>query len=1767
VPFIYGGLENGLKITLFKRSNVSGEDVEVSQCQLQLEGVKVLGSIQNLRNKRGRGERGTISVSYEFIPAISSDWFNSLPPLWTLRLYLVDFRGPETTLQLSLGQTKVETGIKENEKVILELASLKSDDKEFSVRLLGGEVLENVNLKMLDGKTWLHFGNKTCAKILGVSQDASTPFPSSQDVLSIKLDSIQGVNSNSCYVVAQIFPLNQGDQRGHAKFRDFSRSATRGKDADGAIQLNESMQFPWTGTSRPADCRTNPVVHVSLWDETSNQMIAESSLSLQTALQTKTFNLQQITDPKPAILTMETGFSPQGYSSARGQSYPISISVFRATNIPSSTQGLKISIEGYYGSNQSIVLRTKEAFFPDKGSNELVFNESLEFGSVLQSEGNGNIKISIVSSHDIQVAHGEINLTKVHELLESGPRDWISLNLEKPFCSVAGKKPQLLLQLNYLRTTGMNSSRSSDGFQTSILSQAMCLPSSLQSTTPVPGKINLEVLEMKCISHIYNDCTTGWIKVSCGEWSSSTTHISISKASVAQGFTWNFNSKFPLQWSLSEKSIPILDMVFKSQLSSGAFLEQTLESLDLAPFVFSANQTMESWLPVVDVSTNETTALVKVRVAFRINSTSTTKISHNVLNGKIHVHLRGATKLNKMLGSFAELECGLTKVRSAVDEDGGSNPVWNEHFLIPIVDTKETPLLHVSIKDGIKTCGKVSIPVFDYILVHGHVFDASLPLRDVVTGVKVGLVSVSVQALLSQVSNEKTENFKTITIVGGKSLDYSPYNWSGQIEPKIQISQGNRVLHCTNPASWDTKSNPLWNQSFTLSDDEISTKLSVQLLNDCTIEHEQLVGQGILDPINDCDTWVELIGAKDRGLGKVRVVLDSCTNTVAALKDSVQGNRTIIRVSRGRQLKDVHGRVHKASLKLFAVHDNENVLIGESVLQNDGLKKSQRVLEENRMFEWNHEFCVLTQNLMLSVRDERDVQVESIILKDLSPSPTWFDLSLGGQLEISETPIPYIKGILKFTLTEMIGSFPSRYFASDEDGVREFVKLRLDPEGDSVKSSINELHQPLHIQYSNFDKIRNFIVVGLYCDDPDYPENILGQCEIDLSRMFETLKFQDTQVLKHAITGRDMNVSMSFQVELTSMTEEPAIHPADKEMETMKCLTLQRLKGLFYKIDTDGSGEISVNEFVAALTKDKGLVRVLGLTGSNKSVFNAMDSDGNGIVSWDEFQKYCTTQLSKEEGNIEFENKGDESMAPVSKVKRIKKKKMTTKKRKSSILKTRDTTTHSKYDENEMELRRLNDPLELKDKVNELRFELSKMEQENKQLRAERNKKRKSYSKITDDSSLNTIASDNPFKVSPGGDESLAPQDDDSDVISLKKQLRQSVLERQILEANHKFEMQNMNDQTTNNKVSLDEINRKSQEFEEQKSALAEKLAVEKSRRLELSRKLEQSTLKLGLTQNNDQFWKLVKSRALEEEENERLMRAYEIRDVKNKHAIKLQAYFRKIRLQKDYLNEKQARKNGAMKIQSLYRSRTSQQQYQESRKRANGASALIQSSYRGQKTRSEISRLHKAAIQIQCQLRKKKGLLLVEETKRQHMSAVGLQCIFRRHRSLLQVSKKQSQQNTEKQAAVRLQAAIRGNNTRGEFKIKLENEKMKKHEHRAATSIQKHARRKQAKKEKEKQIQVEANREVAACRIQRIVKNRYSKVVSNKENNSQKSTASFTDVNDALQKSKSFVKMYIPKGMTAAKAHESLKERFRHMEKARCPTNSLAEKILGSLR
>jgi len=71
----------------------------------------------------------------------------------------------------------------------------------------------------------------------------------------------------------------------------------------------------------------------------------------------------------------------------------------------------------------------------------------------------------------------------------------------------------------------------------------------------------------------------------------------------------------------------------------------------------------------------------------------------------------------------------------------------------------------------------------------------------------------------------------------------------------------------------------------------------------------------------------------------------------------------------------------------------------------------------------------------------------------------------------------------------------------------------------------------------------------------------------------------------------------------------------------------KQLRWLFEQIDTDGSGDLDLQEMRAAF-KDDDLRREMGVPKDKADdVFNTMDDDSSGAISWEEFKEYfCTTQ-------------------------------------------------------------------------------------------------------------------------------------------------------------------------------------------------------------------------------------------------------------------------------------------------------------------------------------------------------------------------------------------------------------------------------------------------------------------------------------------------------------------------------------------------------------
>uniref|UniRef100_A0A7S2W791 Calmodulin n=1 Tax=Mucochytrium quahogii TaxID=96639 RepID=A0A7S2W791_9STRA len=1363
-----------------------------------------------------------------------------------------------------------------------------------------------------------------------------------------------------------------------------------------------------------------------------------------------------------------------------------------------------------------------------------------------------------------------------------------------------------------------------------------------------------------------------WVVANCSEgWSWSTPHSQqsvVNEKSVR--YTWSSSKKFPLHWSIKERSAPCLKFEVKMQTSDGQMIRKTFQAVDLAGFVLCPGEELETWLLESDPAGFPGKLHVRLQFDTRKQKNLRDKKSlkapsKGILNGRLHVHLRGGTKLVRPTNSSSPL-CALLDVysagtsaqaaamRSRIDEDGGSNPTWNEHFVSPVqVGNGMVPILNIIVQTAEREpIGLTSVPLFDSIFLDGHVLDARLPVRPwdeaAASQNKIGELGVSVQVLLDG-SPTSTEDVSAaapfvVTVLDGESFDYSGYDWNGQIEPAVQVVLNGSDERQTNAVSHDSRASPAWNRKLYFPSLPKNDRFTVSLLNDNTLSEECKViacAHVQLRPLGTQSTQKQIAELKcpdsDSIVGKLHLSVEDTNLTLGGgcwqgtLSEQDRKQMELLQASayikvgvcRGRKFRDSIGRVHKAIVRLVCISKNSEPekIIGETDLENDGLRKSQRI-KEDRCFVWNHDFSfkrgdfnfasskfllrVIDCTMTGPMKDIGEVDISGMIKGmdgkgDVANDPAWVDLnpvtdnSEGiqpdkgcGSLQFHVDQIEPRRGLLSLKVKDVVGNLTSRSFALLGDNVSEFVKARVEPDGITARTKSNSLSDMLELEFSNCDENRDTLSVSLLCDDPDLIENVLGKCSLNIQRVIGAPNTWHTfmEPLSHAVTGKPLDCKVSCEVKLSTKrttldtSANPStvsLPPVDANTEAIKCLTAKRLKSIFYKIDRDGSGTVSQDEFITAMHEDLDIVDILGSQVQNaRKLFDDLDSNKDGELSWDEFQKVCVQQAelagssanaSQGEGDHFFQAQvgGDEAFAPVgdgpqmetsrqpetqrssssssgkSSRANTRKKPLRPGKRRKSFtrpIRTRDTQTFEKHDENMMARRDLDDPHELKAQIRALREEKRNVEEECRMLKLESRRSRgKNQRKISETNRLmshalsgttgpqpetsmtddvrielekrlllleaeNIALKERPdvFSATGGGDESFAPVQDDTPEhdTSTKVKLRQLELEKQQQQELHDKELEALRAENQRAQNELADI-------QERQEAL-EREAAEKASRLELEK---QNTKKLHATLNELNFermqyapidgddkagrnrYRLVQMMALEAEQTRLLEDARSKRKEQNAAAARLQSAIRGCKDRAKFKEAKATRSFAAVVLQASYRARKAKQNYDSEREQVSGASRSIQAAYRGRLARKDLAYKQKAAARIQGGFRGRKDREKVDKLKRERASALAIQRQLRRRKSTKAVHQLRTQKQKETDAAILLQSHVRANQGRHSFNLKKDKWEQEQKEERSATSIQKIVRRKQARRDVKKAEQLKRGNHSAAYKIQKNVRKR----------------------------------------------------------------------------
>ncbi|CAK9002104.1 Abnormal spindle-like microcephaly-associated protein homolog [Durusdinium trenchii] len=1182
---------------------------------------------------------------------------------------------------------------------------------------------------------------------------------------------------------------------------------------------------------------------------------------------------------------------------------------------------------------------------------------------------------------------------------------------------------------------------------------------------------------------------------------------------------------------------------------------------------------------------------------------------------------------------------------SSWETDGQDLRIWDEHFVLRLSSTStHNPVVTAEVlaqeqDGGILVVGRSQIVLCDSLLLEGHVFEGDLPVRTadarVTTNTKRGQLRISCQVLLDNFAEVQQDTARLttrtssrpgfkLTLLRAEELDYGMHRRAGRVAPFVRVSFGKHCLSSFGICHED-RVNPMWNQSWVLDRAPKSSEVRVELRDENVLDKtDALIAAGLvqLDPLQSCQRiQVSLVDRREGAeRGKIELLLDQTSEDEEqrTTRDTAAFGYIRVKLTRGRKLRNDFGRVHKALVRVFALEGGlEDIQVGETEVSNDGMRKSDRV-DGDRCFDWNSSFHLERrpgQLIELRVFDASELGMSSFLgafridpaTCGVSEGAQWVDVGEGqqtaqgkglGQLEVETTVIPVRSGKLRIRLKHLDDSIPSRRLAAFQDAP-EFLKARVEPDGICVRTRPNALTDPLELAFSNQDLFRDKVSLSLVCDDPDLAENVTASMELDVLALLmrpDQVQTLDVAVC-HANTGMPFNnahaiVVACFEVgvEKPSASAEAAgvLEETDREAEALRCILIKRLKAVFYGLDKDRSGTVSLEEFELGLKQDQALVGILREHHAGKDIadpaelFKSLDTDKNGQLSWVEFQQLCLSRIQSVpagadsdvgEELVDQEDPfatlavGDETIGALVKSaqgldvpkrkarprrasstskKGNKKGRANGKASSGNSSKARDITTTAKYNEHEEALRRINDPMELKERIRDLERAKSALVEENKRLKGQvlrvegqaqrkvskirraslasqsglcatlpttettctqmseaddvvRNDLEKRIMELEEENETLRSTAQDPFSLaaSQGGDEAFSTLDQDDDSAALRIKLRQMQQELAIKDELHSSQVSALEEAKQEALATLQEQVERIDEIEALRLRRDAEVAAEKKRAQELQNNINDINAelvqyrKMGDEDNSEEQWRLLRMKALEAEQDRKLAQARTKEEQQGLAAAKLQAVARASRAKQAFGHLRGRREKAATKIQAMSRGKRAQEDYTASKVQAVKASSAIQAAYRGRKVRSEVQRESSAATRIQSQYRGAKDRELAHTLKTEHESATIIQAQIRRLKSLRNVDTLRTQTQMETDAAVRIQSRVRAAQARQSYELLRDEWELEQAEHRAATNIQKTARRKRAQKDLAKVQQERAQQQSAALRIQRNLRSR----------------------------------------------------------------------------
>ena len=454
-------------------------------------------------------------------------------------------------------------------------------------------------------------------------------------------------------------------------------------------------------------------------------------------------------------------------------------------------------------------------------------------------------------------------------------------------------------------------------------------------------------------------------------WSSSTGAI---EATSEGSMRFNETFRVPTHWSLRQRTVPVLSALIMAQSSILHPQSTPIASVrvPLAALITQPNQILEATFPATSSSVVAPAAAVRLKIQFKPKSDRSTpfKLSARLPStlpqqqqqGRLHVHVVSAQRMRGMSAPFVRMRVdGGAGAATRQDLDGGEEPTWNEHFMLPVrARIDQTPMLHVDVIDASGRTLTTLLPILSRVTIQGHIMEGTFPLIDadarlgekkrVEIRLSVQWISDSNSELQQGDASSATEVW-SVTAVAARNLVQRGWSGSKDVYVRVVPVAGSRELvDFAKEASvaCDVDDQPLWNErlSMTVPRGEGDISFDVAVYNDNFMDADDAeIGHCVVSA-EHADRWhaIKNLGSK---VGDVHIIVrkdDSEPLTDAGTGSFSSGYLHVSSVS-SYKLRRNGLRLHDASISLSTA---------------EGFRKATMTLSDNQgpAISWGENFVI-----------------------------------------------------------------------------------------------------------------------------------------------------------------------------------------------------------------------------------------------------------------------------------------------------------------------------------------------------------------------------------------------------------------------------------------------------------------------------------------------------------------------------------------------------------------------------------------------------------------------------------------------------------------------------------------------------------------------------------------------------------------------------------------------------------------------------------------